>query len=103
MKIHADKKQGEKRSATANQSPEKQNNRVPAFQIADSRPETLVQMKIQEIVGNSPKVQQLKVFQDMANQYRSKTLPQIQYVKENTLQAKFSNDREVSPERKIAG
>lgn len=67
MNTHADKTQENKSRAVANSLPKLQSNSESTFQFMDNRPETIAQLKLQEAINNSPRVKQLKAYQEMAN------------------------------------
>lgn len=67
MNTHADKTQENKSQTVAAETSQMQSGGESTFQFADNRPETVAQMKLQEMANNSPQVSQLRAFQDMAN------------------------------------
>ena len=66
MNSYADKNK-ENKSTSAIRSQQSQLISTPALQFADSRPEAIAQMKLQETLNTSPPVKQLKAFQDAVN------------------------------------
>ncbi len=72
MGVYANKKLEKKnKSETAVSSSEKQQANFSSLDFADSRPESITQMKLQEVVNNSAQVSQLKAFQEMADKSAS--------------------------------
>lgn len=67
MNTHADKKSENKSQAVANVLQKQQNDGSSTFQFEDNRPEAIAQRKLQEAINNSPSVQQLKAYQEMAD------------------------------------
>ena len=67
MNTHADKAHENKDQAVANGLFKQQSNNESAFQLVDNRTEAIAQRKLQEAIDNSPRVQQLKSYQEMAN------------------------------------
>lgn len=67
MKTFADKKSENNSQAVVNSLPKLQSNEETAFRLADNRPETIVQRKMQEIANNSPQVSKLESLQEMSN------------------------------------
>lgn len=90
MNTYADKTLENKSQAVANNSPKLQSNDASAFQFADIRPEDIAQRKLQEAINNSPRVQQLKAYQEMANNFTTQTVQRKEILEEETLQGKFS-------------
>lgn len=88
MNTYADKTQ-ENKSNSVNNLSKQQSKSESAFQFVDNRPEAIAQRKLQEIANNSPQVKQLKVIQDMANNYASQTTQRKENLEEETLQGKF--------------
>jgi hypothetical protein len=93
MYIRADKKHEYKSQLGTNGITQKSINSYSTFQFTDKRPEALNQMKLQEIAKNSPKVKQLKTFQEMAN--KSLAPIQMQRLKSNDITVKSLTDRNV--------
>lgn len=81
MNTHADKTQKNKSKAVANNLPKLQNSGKSILKFADNRPETAVQRKLQAVINYSPRLQQMKAYQEMANNSA-----------ENVLQAMFTFD-----------
>lgn len=67
MIIHADKKQAGKSRAAVDATAKKQSSSEPVFQFVNSRPETIVQRKLQEIADNSAQMRQRMTFQEIAD------------------------------------
>jgi len=98
MNTHADRAQENKSQSMANAVSQKQSSGESSFQFDDSRPEAIVQRKLQEVTDNSPQVMLLKAFHEMANDSpeKEKQLPhegwravqQVQDRVKPTLQAK---------------
>jgi len=65
MNTHADRTQEHKRQAVSNEVSQKQSGgKSSTFQFVDNRPEAISQRKLQEMANNSPRVKQLRVFQE---------------------------------------
>jgi hypothetical protein len=67
MKTQADRIQKEKSQSSSDGKFKSQSSGKSTFQFVDSRPEVIVQRKLQEIANNSPHAIQLRAFRDMAN------------------------------------
>lgn len=67
MRTHADKTSDHKSRAAANSLPKQLSIGASAFPFMDNRPEAIAQRKLQEAITKSPRVQQLKVYQSMAD------------------------------------
>ncbi|MCD6067650.1 MAG: hypothetical protein K0S33_2476 [Bacteroidetes bacterium] len=75
MSTHADKTQENKSQSIAEELSNKQNSVVkssPAF--ADNRPQAVAQLKQQAMVNNSPRLKQMKAFQEMADNSHASVL-----------------------------
>ncbi|MGY0035725.1 eCIS core domain-containing protein [Pedobacter sp. NJ-S-72] len=80
MNTYADNTKEDKNQTIANCLPKKlQSSDEPASVFANNRPEAIAQRKLQEAVDNSPRVQQLKSYQALADNFTS----QITQRKEN--------------------
>jgi len=88
MNTHAEKTQENKSQAVANALSEKSRSES-YLKIVDNRPEAVAQRKLQETINISPRVQQLKVYQAMADNYDSQTAQRKEKLEEETLQGKF--------------
>jgi len=72
MNTHVDKGSENKSPAAANHIPNlKSADKLPSI---DSRPAVVAQRKLKELINSSSKVQQLKAYQDMANDYHNKPI-----------------------------
>jgi hypothetical protein len=69
MKTPASNSQESKQLATANDLSKKQDPREPAVQLADMRPESIAQRKLQEIANQSPQVNKAVQLQAMADKH----------------------------------
>lgn len=87
----ADKIQENKNKAVANSLPKLQNNSKSAFQFVDIRPEAIAQRKLQDAINNSSRVEQLKAYQQLANNFTSQTTQRKENLEEETLQGKFAS------------
>jgi hypothetical protein len=67
MNTYADKTQENKSQSFANAFSQKQNVGRSTFQFEDNRSEAVAQLKLREMVNNSPQVSQLRDFQDITN------------------------------------
>ena len=67
MIAHADKKLDKKSKSASNAGSQMQAVGESTFQFVDNRHEAIAQMKLQELAENSPRVSQLRAFQDSAN------------------------------------
>ena len=67
MNTHADKTQQNKSQVVANSLPKQKSGDKSTFLFVDNRPEAIAQRKLQESINNSPPVQQLKAYQEMAS------------------------------------
>jgi hypothetical protein len=74
MNTHADKTPEHKSQAHANRLSKRQGNGESTVPFVDNRPAALAQQKLQEAINTSPRVQQLRAFQEMANTSRPKQL-----------------------------
>lgn len=70
MNTHAGRTQEPKNRTTQNSFSQSHQNTGANFQIADNRPETVVQRKLSEMANNNHQVPQLKSFQKKANRNR---------------------------------
>lgn len=84
METYADKTSKNKSQAVAHSLAKQKSNNESAFQLVDNRPETIVQKKLQESINNSPRVQELNVYQKMVDNRYSKQSKPIQKM-ENTI------------------
>lgn len=85
MNSHADKTPENKSKAVANNS-EKQE--IGGESWLHTAPETIAQRKLQEAINNSPRVQQLKAYKAMADQFTSVSVQRKEKTGEELLQAK---------------
>lgn len=67
MKTYADKSRGSKSQSVVNDLSQTQSSQKSTFQFVDNRPESVAQIKRQEMADNSSPVSQLRAFQNMAN------------------------------------
>ncbi|AEV31740.1 hypothetical protein Oweho_0727 [Owenweeksia hongkongensis DSM 17368] len=67
MNTHTDKTQENKSQSVSAASPQMQSGDESTFHFVDNRPEAIAQRKLKEMANNSPKVKQLKAFQDITN------------------------------------
>lgn len=74
MNTHADKTFENKSRAVASSLTKQKKNNESIFQLIDNRPEVIAKKKLQENINHSPRVQQLKSFLDMTNNFNSQTL-----------------------------
>lgn len=65
MISHADKTQENRAQSAANVVSQKMSSGESTFQFIDNRPEAVAQRKLQEMANNSPRVKQLRAFQEM--------------------------------------
>ncbi|MBB5638236.1 hypothetical protein HDF26_001607 [Pedobacter cryoconitis] len=70
--------QQNKSQAAVSTGAQKQSNPIPAF--TDNRPEAIAQRKLQEAIDNSPRVQQLKGYQELANDYSGNKTAQLKNI-----------------------
>lgn len=84
MNIHADKTLESKSQAHSNSLLKLQGNAEPALQFLGDRPEAITQLKLQEAISNSSRVQQLKTYQKMADNSSSLQNKPIQKKENNT-------------------
>ncbi|MES2355479.1 MAG: DUF4157 domain-containing protein [Pseudomonadota bacterium] len=75
MSTHADKTQKNKNRAVADNLPKQQSARESTFRVTDNG-EAIAQRKLQDLINNSPRVQQLKVHQEILN-----NSPQVKQLK----------------------
>lgn len=67
MPHHIDKTHSNKNQATTNNRSQFNNKKEPNSLFVDNRPEAIAQRKMRELMHNSPKLNQLRSFQEMAN------------------------------------
>jgi len=67
MNTLADKTPDNKSRSIANSFPGQQSNVSSAFRFLDNRSEAVAQRKVQQMANSSPRVMQLRAFQEMAN------------------------------------
>lgn len=98
MNTHADKTQENKSQAVAKNLPKLQSNDESAFQFLDNRTEAIVQRKLQEAINNSPRVKQLKAYQEMADgssqveqTAQLQTISDNRYAQQQPIQKKENN------------
>ncbi|MEX6686850.1 DUF4157 domain-containing protein [Danxiaibacter flavus] len=91
MHTKAGKTAENKSVAIANMPVQKQGEQQPVDQFVDNRPEALAQRKLRDAINNSPRVQQLKAYQAMADHYAVNGLMQRKETEdEEPLQGKFT-------------
>lgn len=84
MNTHTDKAQESKSKSISNGMSQTQRDGKSTFQFVDNRPESVVQLKLQDLADNSPQVSQLRTFQDMANNSpKAKQSAQLQSMTED--------------------
>jgi len=69
MNIRAHKSQSKRHPSVTKQTLPIQNRRVTDFQIMDNRSGAIAQRNLQVMTNNSPRVSQLTIYQNMANNY----------------------------------
>ena len=67
MGSYENQKKENKRKSEANDVSQMQTSSEPTFELLDTRPEAVAQMKLQEMANNSPQVSQLQSFQETVN------------------------------------
>lgn len=67
MKTHAEKKQESKSQSVSNGESQLQGGGEVSFQLVDNRPESVAQLKLQEMANNSPQDSRLRSLQEIAN------------------------------------
>jgi hypothetical protein len=75
MSTHKDQTQEHKSQSFLDNKSQVQKNGGSTFNFVDTRSEAITQRKLQEIANNSPRVSQLKAFQDMADKS-----PQVNHI-----------------------
>ncbi|MBB6271204.1 hypothetical protein HDF26_001631 [Pedobacter cryoconitis] len=88
MSLPADKTQQIKAQAPANISVQKQNSSNSPANFVDNRPEAIAQRELQETINNSPRIQQLKAYQEMADSYTHKIKQGKEYIEEDPIHEK---------------
>jgi hypothetical protein len=78
MNTHADKTQENKSQSVSNETSKKKSGGSSTFQFVDNRPETVAQLKLQEMANNSPQTKQATQLQAMANGYSAQQQQTIQ-------------------------
>lgn len=91
MNTHADKTSENKSLAVANSLPKQQTNGESAFQFVDNKPEAIAQRKLREAINNSPRVQQLKAYQTMADSFTSQFTQRTDNFEEEIPQGKIDS------------
>ncbi|WP_343668996.1 M35 family metallo-endopeptidase [Chitinophaga sp.] len=76
MNTHIITTQENKSQSIANTAEKKPAGNAPSFQLADNRPETTLQRKLQEMADNSPQVSRQGTFQHMADT-QQKTIQRV--------------------------
>jgi hypothetical protein len=76
MSIHADKTEQNKTQTLDNLPVQKQNSNSAAFKFVDNRPAAIAQRKLQKAISDSPRVQHLKAYHEMANNYIANKIAQ---------------------------
>lgn len=84
MNIHADKTQKNKNNPVTNEISNQQVGSESAFKVVDNRPEAIAQGKFQEIANKNSRLNQLKAFREIANNYTIQQQNPIQKKKNNT-------------------
>jgi hypothetical protein len=88
MRTCADKISDNKSGAIANRASKQNSTGTPAFQFADNSPAAIAQKKLQEVVNDSPRVQQLKAYQAMADDFSTRAALGKENGEEESLQGK---------------
>lgn len=96
MITHANKTRENRSQSVSGADPQLKSVGESAFAFEDNRPEAFVQRKLQEMANNSPRIAQLRSFQDMAdNGSKSKQAVQLvrndQVIQEISLEPKSYN------------
>jgi|GEM_PF-6865047 len=110
MKTHADKRQENIKQLVAHDVSKKQHAGAAIFQLVNNGPEAVAQRKLQGLVNNSPRVQQLKAIQNIAainaahNEHTIQRWPDIQ-TPSGTFQYSLGHEfqqRHIAPSKQAA-
>lgn len=78
MNTHADKSQDNIVQSAAHNAIKKQHDKAATFQFIDNRAEAVAQRQLQGLANSSPRLLQLKTFQDIASKSAAKNQATIQ-------------------------
>lgn len=88
MNEYVDNSSEKKGKTVANNLSKRQHNVEPALALDHNRPNAVAQRKLQEVINNSPQVNQLRSYQAMADNHVVKTMQRKDILEEDTLQEK---------------
>ena len=84
MNTHAEKTQENKSQSAPSEYSRQQSADESTFQFIDNRPEALAQLKLKELISNSPRARQAAQLQAMADNYSAQKQLPIQKKENNT-------------------